>query len=105
MWLKPRSSTALAWSSSICRRVLNKIGAAPPNPDENYDFKHYGRTLIYCTPASQIKVMHVTSFSPRNFGTLLVGARPTISWCLSTAITQREKVEVKLNISGRKVET
>ena len=50
-------------------------------------------------------MMHVTSFSPRNFlATLLVGVRPTISWCLSTAITQREKVEVKLNISGRKVE-
>ena len=37
--------------------------------------------------------------------TLAPGAELTMSWCLSTAITQREKVEVKLSMSGRKVET
>ena len=63
--------------------------------------------MFLTPPASQIQAMHVTSFSPRNFlpTLLLLGARPTISWCLSTAITQREKVEVKLNIRGRKVDT
>ena len=65
-----------------------------------------GNIFALFAPASQIKAMQMTSFSPRKLlATLLLGARPTINWCLSTAITQREKVEVKLNIRGRKVET